>query len=221
MKFLGDHPDAQVICSPTTWEQVVNGATVSIDTMIPEPWDPWSLLASWRLPQTGGALWRKDVLCKVGGWRDDQPCCQEHELYCRLLAAGAKFEFCDICLAVYCNEDNASRTTRRSGGGEWERQRLDILSRVERYLSERSELTPQRRQAINDGRHDLARSLWRSHRLLALKIDDNIRQSDPSFVPSVAPSSPMAYLLAYRIFGFRVAQHIASWKRAVLVKGRP
>src|SRR5205809_573285 len=78
-----------------------NGEVICSDTRIPPPWDPWVLLASWRLPQTGGPLWRKASLLKVSGWRPDQPCCQEHELYFRLLASGCRFEHCGGCFAVY------------------------------------------------------------------------------------------------------------------------
>ena len=31
--------------------------------------------------QTGAPLWRRQAICEVGGWKPDQPCCQEHELY--------------------------------------------------------------------------------------------------------------------------------------------
>ena len=52
---------------------------------IPEPHDPWILLARWYLPQTGASLWRKQALLDVGGWKPGQPACQEHELYLRLV----------------------------------------------------------------------------------------------------------------------------------------
>ena len=68
---------------------------------IREPRDPWILLARWWLPQTGGPLWRRQALIDVGGWKPDQPCCQEHELYLRLLQARAEFCYFEECHAVY------------------------------------------------------------------------------------------------------------------------
>ena len=68
---------------------------------IPEPHDPWVLLARWYLPQTGASLWRKQAILDVGGWKNDQPCCQEHELYLRLLMAGKRFTYCSSNGAVY------------------------------------------------------------------------------------------------------------------------
>src|SRR5262245_48239324 len=95
IEFARTHPDGDVIYSPVVWKRVENGTTVCTDTPIPEPRDPWILLALWHLPQTGGALWKRIALQRVGGWRVGQPCCQEHELYCRLLENDAQFKYCD------------------------------------------------------------------------------------------------------------------------------
>src|SRR5262249_7480124 len=151
--------DVDVICSPVAWKRVENGGIVSTETPISGPWDPWTLLALWRLPQTGGALWKKRALMGVGGWRVGQPCCQEHELYCSLLEANARFAYCSGCLAVYRDTEQDGRITRKPRA-EFVRERLAILDRVERFLQQRAQFTPSRRQAVNDGRHELARSLW-------------------------------------------------------------
>jgi glycosyltransferase involved in cell wall biosynthesis len=214
--FIREYPCADVVCSPTAWEGVVNGRVVCIDTEVPKL-DPWILLASWRLPQTGGTLWKKEALERVGGWRVDQTCCQEHELYYRLLEATLRFEFCDGALAVYRDLDRDGRITRKSRGGELERQRLAILDRIERRLEHCLELTAARRQAVNDARHELARRLWQSNRQLAVNTLKRIRESDPSFLPSLAPSSPMLYSIAYRVLGFEIAQIAASCKRALML----
>ena len=68
---------------------------------IPEPRHMWVLLASWYLPQTGSPLWRRQAVADVGGWKPDQPCCQEHELYLRLLMAGKRLVYCASNGAVY------------------------------------------------------------------------------------------------------------------------
>ena len=55
----------------------------------------------WHIPQTGGCLWRRDALVRAGGWKEGQPCCQEHELYHRALMAGLRFRFTPTPGAVY------------------------------------------------------------------------------------------------------------------------
>jgi glycosyltransferase involved in cell wall biosynthesis len=210
--FLLQHPDCDVIYSPVAWERDQNGARVCTETTIVEPRDPWRLLALWKLPQTGGALWRRAALERIGGWRVDQPCCQEHELYCRLLQADAQFEYCPECLAVYRDIDNKERITRRQRS-ELVQQRLGILERIENHLEERSMLNLARQQAVNDARHELARRLWENDRQQAMNTHRRILASDPSFTPTVTESSPMLYTIVYRSFGFKVAQIAASCKR--------
>jgi glycosyltransferase involved in cell wall biosynthesis len=213
-EFLEGHPDCDIVCSPTIEEYMKDGRLVQVERHFPEPLDPWILLALWHLPQTGGPLWRRSALRRVGGWRVGQPCCQEHELYFRLLEGGCRFEFCDSCLAVYRNWNHGRRVTVELHG-EVVRQRIVIFDRIENCLRERNELTPLRQRAVNDARLALARGAWSNERAFSLNIMRRIVQSDPSYCPSAAPASPPAYRLAYRLFGFRGAEYIAQSKRAL------
>src|SRR5262249_8188239 len=89
---------ADVVFGPVTLEFPDDGNVGELLPIVP-PHDPWVLLARWFLPQTGASLWRKSAIQDVGGWGQDQPVCQEHELYLRLLMAGKRF--------VYCSENGA------------------------------------------------------------------------------------------------------------------
>jgi hypothetical protein len=193
-------------------EYVENGHLLCGDTDIPEPRDPWILLARWQLPQTGGSLWRRSAIEAVGGWRIGQPCCQEHELYFRMLEGGCRFAFCDGCLAVYRDLEYPNRITRLAPS-EVDRQRLIIFDRMENHLRERGQLTLLRRQAINEARHQLARKFWSKDRNLGIRILQEIRTSDAMFWPTAGPASPPLYLLAYGILGFRGTQFASACKR--------
>jgi glycosyltransferase involved in cell wall biosynthesis len=214
IEFARLHSDCEVIYSPTIWEKKEDGRLFSVKTQIPEPRDPWILLALWYLPQTGGPLWKRSALERVGGWRVGQPCCQEHELYFRLLAADCRFEFCEGCFAVYRDWDHSPRLTTRNSA-EVRRQRLIILTRMEDYLRDSAKISPTRRQAINDARHQIARDIWQRDRKHALDVVQQIGKSDPSFCPSEGPASPQSYRLAYRMLGFRGAQWLADSRRSV------
>jgi glycosyltransferase involved in cell wall biosynthesis len=216
--FASERPDCDIICSPTIEEKIVNGCPNRIEQSFPPSHDPWSMLALWQLPQTGGSLWRRSAVVKVGGWRVEQPCCQEHELYFRLLEARCHFEFLDSCLAVYRNWEHTSRVSWK-GVFEVERQRLIILDRVENCLWERGELTPARRRAVNNARHHIARKYMQQDEAAALDIVRSIERSDPSFCPSEGPVSPPSYRLAYRLLGFRGAQLVARYKRSIRLRG--
>jgi glycosyltransferase involved in cell wall biosynthesis len=216
IEFARLHCDCDVIYSPTIWEKREDGVFFSVKTQIPEPHDdPWVLLALWHLPQTGGPLWKRSALERVGGWRVEQPCCQEHELYFRLLAAGCHFEFYDGCFAVYRDWDHGPRLTAKNFA-EVRRQRLIILSRMENFLRDNAQLSPARRQAINDARHQIARETWQRDQNFAVEIARKIKDSDPSFCPSEGPASPQSYRVVYRMLGFRGAQWVADSRRDVV-----
>jgi glycosyltransferase involved in cell wall biosynthesis len=214
MDFLREHPDCDVIYSATASEIRRNGQIICEEHQIPKPHDPWILLAHWELPQTGGPLWKKTTLQRVGGWHVEQPCCQEHELYFRLLEANALFAHCDCCLAVYRRWDHGLRISNTMPLEAY-RQRMLIMDRIEAHLKKRNELWPARLAAINDTRHANARMIWHNDRQWARKIAERIRASDPNYAPRNQPACPLLYSIAYRLLGFEAAQNLALYKRAL------
>ena len=146
MNFMRAHPEADVVFGPVTLEHWSARESRHELLPIPQPHDLWILLARWYLPQTGSPLWRKQAIRDVGGWKLNQPCCQEHELYFRLLAAGKQLVYCPSNGAVYrqWGEDTVCKRDPQ----ELRRRRLEIEQRIEDFLRERCELTSDRRWAI-------------------------------------------------------------------------
>src|SRR5256885_8166094 len=134
MEFIAANPAADVVFGPATIEHWANGSARRVLLPIPEPHDLWILLARWYLPQTGAALWRKQAMVDVGGWKSDQPCCQEHELYLRLLMAGKRFAYCEHNGAIYRHW--GEHTLWRANVPEVHRQRLKIEQSLENFLRE-------------------------------------------------------------------------------------
>ena len=210
IQCLASQPDADVIYSPSILEDwSVTGSRQEI-LPIPVPHDPWILLARWYLPQTGSPLWRKQAIASVGGWKVDQPCCQEHELYLRLLIAGKQFVYGDQAGSVY--RQWSESTVCRQNQTETRRRRLAIIDQAESYLQTTEALTPARQHAINQSRFECARLIWLSDRRWAAGIVAQIRQTEPGFVP-VKPAAPLLYRFCYQRFGFTVAEAIAALKR--------
>ena len=69
MEFLALHPQTDVVFGPVTLEHWTQSEVRRELLPIPEPHDPWVLLARWYLPQTGSSLWRKQAILDVGGWK--------------------------------------------------------------------------------------------------------------------------------------------------------
>jgi glycosyltransferase involved in cell wall biosynthesis len=206
-----------VIYSPSIFEywegsgaQQAQQATDSI----PEPHEPWCLLALWHLPQTGSPLWRRQAIVEVGGWKADQPCCQEHELYLRLLMAGKRFEYFAEAASVYRQWSDS--TVCKRDKAETYRQRLGIEDRMEQYLTAQNQLTPLRQQALSQARFECARLIWLFDAQWAAALIRQIQNSDPGFVPT-GLASPAFYRWTYRLLGFSIAEQIAHLKRKLPV----
>jgi glycosyltransferase involved in cell wall biosynthesis len=210
IEFLRSQVDVDVVFSPVTMEYSTANGTRHELSSIPEPRDPWILLAGWYLRQTGGPLWRKEALIDVGAWKPEQPCCQEHELYLRLLMAGKEFRYCDEAGAIYRQFENGTLSTRNLSAVH--RERLAIESQAEYFLREQGELTNDRLHAINDARFEIARMVRVYDASFADGIIRTIKRSQPDFVPR-GHATRLQYRLAYRALGFRATERIAEWKR--------
>lgn len=204
-------PDADVVFGPVTLERGVGPDATQELSAIPEPHDLWILLARWYLPQTGAPLWRKQALLDVGGWKADQPCCQEHELYLRLLIAEKRFVYCPCGGAVY--REWSPDTVCQRDRPELRRRKLEILLREEDFLRQRHELTPARQHAINLARFESARMAWLANRDEARAIMATVDSADRAFVPD-GVAAPWQYRLAYRVLGFEGAEKLADRMRS-------
>ena len=207
---------ADVIYSPAIIEHQENNHAHREVLPTPEPRDPWILLARWFLPQTGSPLWLRQAVIDVGGWKVDQPCCQEHELYNRLLKAGKRFVYHPHAQAVY--RQWSAETLCKKDQPQVFRQRLSILADAEQYLRDSDQLTFPRRQAINTARLECARLIWLTHPGWAQAVVRTIHTSDPHFVPA-GRAAPFLYRCCYRWFGFQCAETVAAVKRRLMSQG--
>jgi glycosyltransferase involved in cell wall biosynthesis len=207
---LQNDPAIDMIYSPIIAERHSRGNMTREEHKIPESHDPWDLLASWRFPQTGGVLWRKEAVIDVGGWKESLECCQEHELYSRMMMAGKKLRFSSYAGAVYRIHSGGSVSSKDPLRVIMTRMR--ILDSVEEYLRKRGEMTERRRHLINLSRFESARIAWRFDRKCSVSIMKKVRKRYPSFMPS-GPAAPPLYRVAYWSFGFKTAELIADIRR--------
>jgi hypothetical protein len=207
--LLQREPDVDVLYGPVIVEQWSETESRREQLPIPEPHDPWTLLARWFLPQTGAPLWRKRALLHIGGWTPDQPCCQEHELYLRLLIARKRFRYAPATGAVYRRFPTGTVST--SDMALVRRERMKIEERLERHLAATGQLTPERQWAINQARFEMARHAWPEDRAEALAIFATI--SEPHrFRPNGAAATEI-YRVVYGMLGFEATERIAAVRR--------
>lgn len=177
---------------------------------IPEPHDPWILLATWLLPQTGSPLWRKQAVLDAGGWKEDQPCCQEHELYTRMLMNDATFKYADASGSVY--RQWSEETVCKKDVSKVHHFQTIIRHEAEAYLKQNKVLTPQRQRAFSQGHFETARMMWLYDKTKAEELMAETLQRDPTFIPT-GSAAPSSYRFFFKWLGFPRAESIAAWKR--------
>jgi glycosyltransferase involved in cell wall biosynthesis len=205
--FVNERPDIDIVLGPTTlefWSE--EGARRELIS-IPEPHDFWTMLASGELPQTGAPLWRRSAILGVGGWKRDQPCCQENELYLRLLMGGKRFAYHSSGGAIY--RQWSDQTLCKRDISEVHRRRLEIERDLQEFLRKTNQLTPTRLRAISQARFETARIAWQYNRSFALEIMAELREMDPTFSPS-GNAAPPHYRIVFRTFGFHFTESLAS-----------
>lgn len=217
VKCIYQMPYADILYGPSISEYYgTDGRIFQEIVPIPEPHDSWILLARWFLPQTGSPLWRKQAIIDVGGWRPDQPCCQEHELYLRLLIADKRFEYFSMAGSVY--RQWSEQTVCKKDKPEVFRRRLEIENELEAYLHKSNLLTPERQYAINQARFECARTIWLNAPSWANTLIGQIHSRDRTFCPEGA-AAPNLYRWVYRLIGFDAAEKIAMLRREIAGKG--
>ncbi|WYL98990.1 MAG: glycosyltransferase [Gloeotrichia echinulata CP02] len=210
VKYLNKVPEADIIYSPSIFEYYTQDKSRQEILPIPEPHDPWILLARWYLPQTGSPLWRKQAIIDAGGWKIDQPCCQENELYLRLLIAGKRFEYFAESGSVYRQWSDS--TVCKRDKSQTHRELLVIEDRIEQYLKAINQFTQARQNAINQTRFENARLIWLSNKNWAKEVISKINNTNTGFIPS-GKAAPKFYRLVYQLLGFSTAEQVANIKR--------
>lgn len=166
-------------------------------------WDRFSTIA---------LLWKKSAIEEVGGWNEDQPVCQEHELLLRLIVAGKEFELLSEPLSVYRKAGDSS-ISRRSPIKTLTHQ-MALLNKFEDFLVKSGKLQQKHRRELSQIRFQAARTAYAHEREFAENLIRQIYQTNNSFYPS-GDAAPMLYRAAFEMFGFSVAENIAATVRKV------
>ncbi|MEM7406393.1 MAG: glycosyltransferase [Pseudomonadota bacterium] len=203
-------PSADVLLSYVRLRLDGAGATRWLDERRGEPGDAWALMLGWHMPQLGGALWRRRSLLDAGAWREEQPCCQDSELYLRCLEAGQTFVHTRTDGAVYreWSEQTLSRANRELN---WQ-MRLALTDAAEQFLQERQLMGRARQHAADQSRFELARIIWLTRPDWAGQVVAAVRAANPRFSP--APGrTPWLYRMLFKVFGFGLAERVARLRR--------
>lgn len=199
--------DADIIYSPT-WMEDARTARREPSEIDPRL-DVCAQWLAWQLPQTGGGLWRKSALEALGGWKEDQPCCQEHELYLRALQAGQRFVFAPTPHAVYrlWSEQTVCRRDPRLVI----EVKTALLDALQAWMQARGQWQPEHAVIAGRACFEMARSLAQSD--LAAAAVYHRERAARGLIHLTGPAAPRSYRLAHRLLGFAGAEKLAAARR--------
>jgi glycosyltransferase involved in cell wall biosynthesis len=197
--------DEEVIFSPVFFEQDGQRTASAVNPKR----SPESLWLAWEFPQTGGCLWRKSALVKIGGWNETTPCCQEYELYSRAVQAGFRFRYAEAVGAVYRVWSDA--TLCRKDPTQVVAVRTELYRQFVQWMEAKKALTKHDRQLAGRACFEMARTLALEDLTKATRYHRD-RRAEGLIHPS-GPASPLSYRIAYGLLGFTLAEKIAAARR--------
>lgn len=202
--------EADIIYSPVWIEKVSPPPEPRYPSQTAPGTDIFSQWIAWKIPQTGGCLWRRTALQTLHGWREDQPCCQEHELYLRALMAGQRFVFAPTPHAVYriWSED----TLCRRDPCRVHQERTRLIDRLQAWLVSRERWTKTHQRVAGRACFEMARMIAKYDLDAALAYHRERRQR--GLLHLEGPAAPLAYRLTHQLFGFAAAEKLAAARRA-------
>jgi glycosyltransferase involved in cell wall biosynthesis/peptidoglycan/xylan/chitin deacetylase (PgdA/CDA1 family) len=166
---------------------------------------------SWVGFWTGALLLRRSAVKEVGGWKEDQPCCQEHELLLRLIREQKKFGLWNEVRAVYRN--HGTTTVSRKAPLRTIRVRMDLTNQCVEFLGQNGALTADHQRLLYIARMESARSAWPLDRPYSCELAQKALEAG-RWWNTESPALPLRFLLASFALGFEQAQSLAERRRA-------
>lgn len=165
---------------------------------------------AWELPQTSGILWRREALQNLGGWKTDQPCCQEHELYFRALQAGLKFHYIPEPGSVYCLW--SEETICRKNPVQVIQVRTQLIREMIDWLKSSRKITPAHLRIAGQVFFEMSRT-WAKYNLEDA-FEYFIQNRRNGLIQVRGPAAPLSYKICLALFGFRRTERLAEKYRS-------
>ena len=213
MTSVGDLSKVDVIHSPVIhqlWRGDSDRPESESVQQIDDLRDLESQWLRWEVGQTGALLWKRSALEKIGGWNDDQPCCQDNEITLRAIMAGLTFRFAPAAGAIYRHwtEDTLSRRDPAKTLNERARLTLEMVQWLTR---QQQSLTDEQLETLSEEAYAVARSLAATGPEGLAAADDWLQNLGrfAALTPR-GRSCPLTYRLLFKVFGFRATERLAS-----------
>jgi hypothetical protein len=155
-------------------------------------------------------LFRRAAVLEAGGWREDQPCCQEHELLLRMILQGRRFGAGRESRSVY--RYRGLDSVSRKDPLRVIQTRMELTDRLAGHLKAAGRLTSRHRKALFISQMESARSLFAREPQLAEEFSKKALSLGRAWTLASA-ALPLRYQIALRLLGFRRSELLAALLR--------
>jgi glycosyltransferase involved in cell wall biosynthesis len=198
--------EADLLFSATIFEDWRDGKLASQNLSVLEEGCDWvALWLTTSLPLTGGCLWRRQALEKIGGWNEQVRCNQEYELYFRALQNKLRFKVAGAPLSVHriWSENTVSRRDKKG----LVLGKTELIQSFMEWLKSDGRWTPEYQRLAGRSCFAMARTLANEDLTLATCYYRERKRE--GLVQPEEPAAPWGYRLALRGLGFNGAERLA------------
>jgi glycosyltransferase involved in cell wall biosynthesis len=210
LALLNNQPELDVVYSPTLHVYEDSGSEIATPI---EDDDLYANYFRWAYFSTTSLLLKKSAVMDVGGWKEDQEVCQEHELILRLILAGKKFAMMPEALGI--NRMQYGNSVSRRSPLKTLRMKMALSEKFEAHLLALGEMNEVRQFALAQARFEAARTAYPLDKEYARVMMKKARQAAP--ITSFKGVNRY-YRWAMRLVGFDLAERIADVRRRILPK---
>lgn len=173
--------------------------------------EPWAGLISSKLGITSANLWRRSAVEACGAWSEDWQSSQEYELMFRMLKQGARTVTDARPLTTIRKRPGSISNWNDYGVRE---RHLRLRTAIFAHLAEEGRLEELPLDELLPSLFFKLRMLYPAAPDLACELHSRLIPAD--YVPPHSASNTLAYVLAYRLVGFRRAEALRGTLRTTL-----
>jgi glycosyltransferase involved in cell wall biosynthesis/peptidoglycan/xylan/chitin deacetylase (PgdA/CDA1 family) len=168
--------------------------------------DAWNSLMRGRLGVTTANLFRRSAILSASGWNENLKSSQEYDLMFRMLKNRANVKI-DAAVLNINRERVSGSITQSNPEAKWTRF-INLRINIYNYLHENNLLTDKIKITFINEVFNSIRIIYYYNKMVA--IDMHRKFIKPIGKPTPTHSNSKKYLFIYNLFGFKLAQIIAT-----------
>jgi glycosyltransferase involved in cell wall biosynthesis len=163
----------------------------------------------WYVCQTGGVLWRKSSLIRIGGWNENFSCCQDNEVCLRAIKEGLRFKYSEYQDTVYriWSEDTICRKDPRKVISI----KSQLIEEMVDYLKKNELINQNYINAAGEVVFEMARTLAKFSINEASRYVEKWRNKGIFCISG--PAAPLSYQVMIKLLGFAQSERVAKLAR--------